>query len=731
MNMTSLIVLVIFVVTGAFDSTVGTITNTTVPNTATDPGSDLGSSNTNITFDITRLASLAAPSKITSVPSKLIDWQPMGNNFSSGRTALNHTDGKVNSIAVNMSTFAGRIQDVSFLMNTTAKMKARNSGLLENTYESGLKFSAASSTYSTTKSAPSSTSTEWLKTVTGAAKLKILTASPRITARVSSTSALESFIAETTPDAGSIVTSSSRSQAKGAGEQSTVPSASGQAIIISTESAQGINISAGASRSVAIRSQNLTKSSAGFLTTTETIITNKAENPVPFMTVLPPMKSLNLDESSTIPSPSELSTNTAEIFSETSTGSYIEQTVNATVNANDNISLSTLMAADSNWSPSSISEWQFFEALSLIMRSVGGFGIPCWQAVPFISVPGLIIDTVEGVKYPSDFLMSFNTRLPSDFEISLGYVSCIVNLEEVQYSSNFSLLIQFEASLPILSKRMLTKVLSKDGRSLCQNGSEWRLTVVGAPDEFACSCPANMMCSGKTICTLTPKSGDSWAVRSMPNTLCVDSKILNRTQVNTSLHISGSNGNIKSFLIVGLSSCVSIVIFLAIALNIRRKGLPVDKNINLLEVGTNEARDLSVEQQSLEIDPSKFVCCDKTADVKDVIFSISDQISDQITSFPAQSRKTTTETMQQSLVPLPIAILRKMESEDAGSPISDRQFNDSCHSQSGEIKAELVITTESTRNPKSLQMSGWSPYKLESISSLVSQLLAKDTTSFV
>ena len=822
------------VVTGASDCTAGRITNTTVPNTATEkPGSDFGSSNSNVTFDITRLAILAEPSKITSASSKLIDWQSTGNHSSSGRAALNQTDGKVNSIPVNTSKFAGRIQSVSFLMNTTAQMKSdysipTNSAkevasitrLLGSTSESGLKFSAASPPYSTTNKAPSpsSTSTVWLRTGTA----KILTAGPRISARVSNTSTLENIMAEITPaingsftftnsvkpvtstafrnlifniapaqnttkfynqstntagdplistmfnvlDPAGLQNSSDQLQLISAASIKTkepilktaeitqisgypATSSSRPATIdpklttgsngldryITSRSTSYPRTSANtdnetfpkiktslqsnyakiSTKEQAISSQNLTKSSAGFFTTTETIITNTAENLVPFITVLPPMKSLDLIsnpqvvESSTIPSTFE-----QETLSETSTTSYLERTVNATVN----FSVSTLIAADSYWSPSSISGWQFFEALSDIIKSVGGFGFPCWQAVPFISVPGLIIDTVVGVEYPSDFFVSLNTRLPSDFETSLGYVSCIVDLEEVQYSSNFSLLINFEAFLPVLSKRMLRKVLSKDGPSLCQNGTEWRLTVVGAPNELACSCPANMMCSGKTTCTLTPKSGDSWAVRSMPSTLCADTKILNKTQVNTSLHISESNGNVKSFLIVGLSSGVSIVIFLAIALNIRRKGLPVDKNISLLdsEVGTNEQKDSSIEPQSSEIDPSKFHCCDETADVKDVIFSISDQIS---------------ETKQHSLVPLPFAILRKMESEDAGSPISDGQFNDSCHSQSGEIKAELVITAESTRNLKSLQMSGWSPYKLESISSLVSQLLAKDTTSFV
>jgi hypothetical protein len=163
------------------------------------------------------------------------------------------------------------------------------------------------------------------------------------------------------------------------------------------------------------------------------------------------------------------------------------------------------------WRATNISLNQSNYALSLAIRYSGGFGVPCTLAVPFLVLPGLILSTVVGAVYPSDFALAVETSMPSTFD-----------LQGKQLSSAVA---KFPAVLGTFSNQVPVEISSfplSSGRrvSSCINGAEWRLQRLGVFTNTDCSCEANSLCSGETVCKSKLNSGERWAVAAVNITDC-------------------------------------------------------------------------------------------------------------------------------------------------------------------------------------------------------------------
>ena len=256
------------------------------------------------------------------------------------------------------------------------------------------------------------------------------------------------------------------------------------------------------------------------------------------------------------------STSPVSVF--TSVASQVSQSLISTASsslfvltASSNFTLYYQFSAGTPWNPANITPVEFFDALSNVMQLTGGFGVPCRFSAPFIAVPGLVVYTSPGTIYPRDFFMSIETRLPSPSEKLLGYVSAVVDLNDVSYTvaANSQLLIILGSFPPVLSRR-----LSNAGSSLCPAGTEWRYVSIGAPDQLACACPANRMCSGETVCSISPKSGSAWVVKSISSALC---NATNSTK-GQSILIGGGGGQSMVPIIVGVCVGVGLAIILTL-----------------------------------------------------------------------------------------------------------------------------------------------------------------------
>ena len=102
---------------------------------------------------------------------------------------------------------------------------------------------------------------------------------------------------------------------------------------------------------------------------------------------------------------------------------------------------------------------------------------------------------------------------------SLRSVSPYIATSKVSYTSGPApLLVEYDIFPLNASRRRAARRATAVSR--CDTGTEWRLTKQGAPDAFACNCPANPQCVGPTPCNITPASGDVWFVRTVPASLC-------------------------------------------------------------------------------------------------------------------------------------------------------------------------------------------------------------------
>ena len=196
----------------------------------------------------------------------------------------------------------------------------------------------------------------------------------------------------------------------------------------------------------------------------------------------------------------------------------------------------------------SLQEAQIVAAAEI--KLVGGFGNPCNASTPLMSIPGLVLKTVVGVRYGPGFGIELETfrPIPAYLEkavvISPFFKVIAVNLSNVDVDDVRVIL----GGFPITPQRRALQGMS------CENGKEWRMTELGKPLDYACNCPANSMCSGETDCTIYPVVNNTWVV----------------VEVNSSLCSSNSDEGLVIGLTVGLLLLFAVVIVICILFK-RRK----------------------------------------------------------------------------------------------------------------------------------------------------------------
>ena len=306
------------------------------------------------------------------------------------------------------------------------------------------------------------------------------------------------------------------------------------------------------------------------------------------------------------------------VFSETLSLSFLNYTYHdhspfpsevqdQSFNVAGNISKAYSVAVFSQWTPSNVSSLLFLEALSTVVQSNGGFGVSCVQALPFLAVPGLILYTSIDTIYADDFSFSVRTRLPSDVERSQHFVSCVLDLEGIYRQNALNSSITLVAYPPVFLRRIENRIVPDIQPSACPPQSEWRYSMVGAPDHDACYCPANRMCSGPTFCSVVPRPSDSWAVKLVPSSLCSPSAgeyaiFSNGSRGNSSLNMTQKiNGHVDldNLLLVSAGSAGGSIILIVLALAVRKK-IRMKVNLGLNRSADLEAADPSVFPSSNE-----------------------------------------------------------------------------------------------------------------------------------
>ena len=163
------------------------------------------------------------------------------------------------------------------------------------------------------------------------------------------------------------------------------------------------------------------------------------------------------------------------------------------------------------WQAMNITLNQSSLALSLALKLTGGFGVPCTLAVPFMILPGLILSTVVGAVYPSDFALAVETSRPAVLDMqSNQVVSAITKFASVQGTRSNQVPVEITGLVPSSSRRA----------SSCSSGTEWRFQRLGVYINTDCSCPANALCLGETVCKSSLNRGDRWAVVAVSQSSC-------------------------------------------------------------------------------------------------------------------------------------------------------------------------------------------------------------------
>ena len=153
------------------------------------------------------------------------------------------------------------------------------------------------------------------------------------------------------------------------------------------------------------------------------------------------------------------------------------------------------------WVPTTTTIVQAQALVANAMVQAGGYDVPCNKSVPFIAVPGLIIQTVVGAVYPKGFAIAIETIAAPAGSENLS-VSAIAKLTDVVNSG------------PGVAIQMQGYSLQQSGSARrmgsigCKPGTEWRYTFYGSPPEYACKCKPNPLCSGATTCSIQPRAND-------------------------------------------------------------------------------------------------------------------------------------------------------------------------------------------------------------------------------
>ena len=124
------------------------------------------------------------------------------------------------------------------------------------------------------------------------------------------------------------------------------------------------------------------------------------------------------------------------------------------------------------------------------MSLAGGFDTPCNRSVPFLAVPGLIMQTVVGQVYPKGFAVAVRTAsVPA---ASVNFARAVSALTQFTGVANSGSGVKIE----MRGYARLRAASARVGRRTtlgCEDGKEWRYTLDGAPPEYACRCTANSL----------------------------------------------------------------------------------------------------------------------------------------------------------------------------------------------------------------------------------------------
>jgi hypothetical protein len=152
------------------------------------------------------------------------------------------------------------------------------------------------------------------------------------------------------------------------------------------------------------------------------------------------------------------------------------------------------------------------QLMAAAIAQAGGFGVPCTKSVPFIVVPGLVMQTVVGAVYPKGFTVAVQTASPpAEMEDA---ISAMVRFTAVA-NSGPDVLIEIQG-FPMAA----AGTAQRRGAAGCLPGKEWRYSQLGAPPQNACKCPPNPTCSGGTSCSFQPQANESWLVIAADKSLC-------------------------------------------------------------------------------------------------------------------------------------------------------------------------------------------------------------------
>ena len=177
-----------------------------------------------------------------------------------------------------------------------------------------------------------------------------------------------------------------------------------------------------------------------------------------------------------------------------------------------------LALAQLPFSPVFVSPEQLRELVSVASRlGPAPSGKIQGRSLSVFAAPGVILETVASEVYPAGFGMGVETYMPFVTQSNLSNALSGV----VKFTQIFGRPLAFQLTAFPLAFPTSTIPLP------CPSGVETRLTKLGAPLAFACTCPASAVCGGKSACTINPKSGEEWVITQIPKGLCTGSTAVN------------------------------------------------------------------------------------------------------------------------------------------------------------------------------------------------------------
>jgi hypothetical protein len=183
----------------------------------------------------------------------------------------------------------------------------------------------------------------------------------------------------------------------------------------------------------------------------------------------------------------------------------------------------SLAIALSPWVETYLSPDQVHELVSAALVKFGIFGAHSPEFIPFLSVPGLIMETVPGASYPNGLKFSFATKnfsLVHSNTVSAGIR--LSNITLLEYSSKESVSVQVNLRFFPLNNPYFGG--NQNRRSdKCLSGMHWRIEQL-EPSQTSChdGCPINTDCVGETACrvSLVNNTLSSWIVLQVSNLAC-------------------------------------------------------------------------------------------------------------------------------------------------------------------------------------------------------------------